>query len=59
MNKSSLDEMTPLIQAIRVRNHELINLLLDRGADRRRTWYKLWSALHETAARKDEVYFFN
>lgn len=55
MNLSSLDGMTPLIQAIRSQNEELIDVLLDRGADPSLTWYGNWSALHEAACRHDAV----
>ncbi|VDM37423.1 unnamed protein product [Toxocara canis] len=54
-NLCSLDEMTPLIQAIKSRNRQLIDLLLDSGADAHKKWYNQWTALHEAANSHDEV----
>lgn len=53
VNRASLDGMTPLIQAIRSQNTELVNLLLEHNADPTITWYGNWSALHEAACRHD------
>uniref|UniRef100_A0A915BBM2 SOCS box domain-containing protein n=1 Tax=Parascaris univalens TaxID=6257 RepID=A0A915BBM2_PARUN len=53
-NLCSLDEMTPLIQAIKSKNRQLIDLLLDSGADPNQKWYNRWTALHETANSHDE-----
>uniref|UniRef100_A0A914XDM0 SOCS box domain-containing protein n=1 Tax=Plectus sambesii TaxID=2011161 RepID=A0A914XDM0_9BILA len=54
-NLGSLDEMPPLIAAIKVRNSLLVELLLARGADPKITWYNGWTALHEAAAVGDDA----
>ncbi|KAL3986092.1 Ankyrin repeats (3 copies) family protein [Acanthocheilonema viteae] len=54
-NSRTLDEMTPLIQAIKSKNTALALLLIDRGANPFDVWYDGWSALHESADTKDLV----
>ncbi|EJD74411.1 hypothetical protein LOAG_18271 [Loa loa] len=54
-NSRTLDEMTPLIQAIKSKNTALALLLIDRGASPLDVWYDGWSALHESADTKDLV----
>uniref|UniRef100_A0A0N5AJP1 SOCS box domain-containing protein n=1 Tax=Syphacia muris TaxID=451379 RepID=A0A0N5AJP1_9BILA len=55
VNLASLDGMTPLIQAIRSKNRNLIDILLKNKADPTQTWYGHWSALHEAACRCDSI----
>lgn len=47
--------MTPLIQAVKSKNPDLVNLLLRHGADPHLKWYNGWTALHEAANVHDEV----
>lgn len=54
-NLCSLDEMTPLIQAIKSKNRKLIDLLLDSGANPKQKWYNGWSTLHEAANSHDVI----
>ncbi|MFH4981458.1 hypothetical protein AB6A40_008167 [Gnathostoma spinigerum] len=53
-NLCSLDEMTPLIQAIKSRNEDLVKLLLESGADPHKNWYNDWTPLHEAANSHNE-----
>ncbi|VDM91931.1 unnamed protein product [Onchocerca ochengi] len=54
-NARTLDEMTPLIQAIKSKNTFLALLLIDKGANPLDVWYDGWSALHESANTRDLV----
>lgn len=58
-NIRTLDEMTPLIQAIKSSNTVLAHLLIDRGADPFATWYDGWTALHEAANSHNLVLISN
>ncbi|VDN07929.1 unnamed protein product [Thelazia callipaeda] len=54
-NLTTLDEMTPLIQAIKSKNRRLASLLIERGANPLAVWYDGWSALHESANVHDLI----